>query len=216
MERMTPGVFCSFLAATLGWPEKSIAFQARRLRESDLLSKSGRGNAAAHVTSLDAARLLIAISCATAVEDTVNVVREFGRLNEIRTRSDGQHNEDLETALTRLIRSHSTELEQVDSNVFEQPMHDSQLTGEVSFHFAGAPRDLNGPKVAIIRQGPRGSIATGISGISRALVFTNHPELKPASDDRSVFEQMFADQAILTSKIISHNIIRQIGASVRS
>jgi hypothetical protein len=209
---MTPGVFCAFLAETLGWPEASVAFQARRLREQGLISKGGRGNAAAHVTALDAARMLIAVSCSSAVEDTVDVVRAFGGLKEVGQRQLSQTEIILEQQLQKILTMYKKSLKDDDLRYY---LEDNHLQNQIVFHFAGAPRDVGGPKAVIVRRGDFGSDATGLQGIMRARIFANHADIKPSSDDRALFEYLFKERAIVTTKTIAPSIIKKIGEVIR-
>lgn len=67
------------LAAVLRMEATTINTYARHLREAGLLSQGGRGVNAAHVTALDAARLLIALMVDGYAKDAPQIVRDFGR-----------------------------------------------------------------------------------------------------------------------------------------
>jgi len=57
------------MSAALRMPEVTVGSYYRKLREAELLSKSGRGRSAAETTPLDAARLLIGILSSSTIKD---------------------------------------------------------------------------------------------------------------------------------------------------
>jgi hypothetical protein len=61
LQMATPGTLVKTMSDVLGLPEATVTQYDRRLSESGLRSKSGRGSSAARVTARDAANLLIAI-----------------------------------------------------------------------------------------------------------------------------------------------------------
>jgi hypothetical protein len=68
------------VAEVLGVPETSTASHVRNLREAGLLSKKGRGVTAAHMTTRDAARLLIATAASPNIKDSAETVTSFAKL----------------------------------------------------------------------------------------------------------------------------------------
>lgn len=67
-------------ASVLGIPETTSASHLRNLREAGLLTKTGRGTSAAHMTTHDAALLLIAAAASPNVKDSVETVHAFQTL----------------------------------------------------------------------------------------------------------------------------------------
>lgn len=73
-------------AETVGYPLSTVQTFARVLREADLLSKHGRGPAAAHATASDGARLLLALLATPIsfaggkIPDAAEAVADFGAL----------------------------------------------------------------------------------------------------------------------------------------
>ena len=62
------------VAEVLGVPETSTASHVRNLREAGLLSKTGRGVTAAHMTTRDAAHLLVAAAASLNIKDSEETV----------------------------------------------------------------------------------------------------------------------------------------------
>lgn len=80
------------VAETLTIKEPSVAWKVRLLREEGLLTKGGRGRSAAKMTSLDAARLLIAIMATETDAMSVDAVHDFGELICSHKKIDNKHN----------------------------------------------------------------------------------------------------------------------------
>jgi hypothetical protein len=67
-------------ADVLGVHQPTVSMYARNLRDHGLVSKKGRGRGAAHMTPLDAARLLIALLATTQPIKGPRAVEDFGQL----------------------------------------------------------------------------------------------------------------------------------------
>jgi hypothetical protein len=61
----------------------TTASHVRNLREAGLLTKTGRGITGAHMSSRDAAHLIIAATCSQDVKDSVETVRRYGKTPHI-------------------------------------------------------------------------------------------------------------------------------------
>ena len=71
------------VARVLGIRPTAAASHVRNLREAGLLTKTGRGITGAHMTPRDAAHLLIAATCSQDIQDSVNTVGRYGRLERV-------------------------------------------------------------------------------------------------------------------------------------
>jgi hypothetical protein len=71
------------VAAVLGIKPTTAASHVRNLREARLLTKTGRGVTGAHMTTLDAARVLIACTCSQDVQDSAETVQRYANLPHI-------------------------------------------------------------------------------------------------------------------------------------
>jgi hypothetical protein len=67
-------------ADALTFPLPTVTMYSRVLREAGLLSKKGRGRGAAHATSRDGARLLIALLVTPSPSQAAECVKDFGAL----------------------------------------------------------------------------------------------------------------------------------------
>ena len=80
----TPGELVHIVAHVLGISEATVVQHDRNLTAGGLRTKGGRGPSAAHVTSLDAANLLIAICGApisgASVKETLTTCNRYGSL----------------------------------------------------------------------------------------------------------------------------------------
>lgn len=77
---ITSGELITCVAGALGMARETVAIHFRHLREGGMVSQKGRGRGAASMTSLDAARLIIAVAGSFAVKDSVATVAAFGPL----------------------------------------------------------------------------------------------------------------------------------------
>lgn len=84
----TSGQLVSITAKALRTPEVSVLLHYRELRKDGLVHKSGRGRSAAHVTAMDAARLLIAIMGARIVREACEAVQTIGQFRQVRSEVD--------------------------------------------------------------------------------------------------------------------------------
>lgn len=66
------------IADVEGIDEVQVGWVARHLREAGLISQAGRGRGAAHMTSTDAANLLIGVNAAYSAKEAVAAVQSFG------------------------------------------------------------------------------------------------------------------------------------------
>lgn len=84
----TSGQLVLITAKALRLPEVSVLLHYRELRTAGLVSKSGRGVSASHMTALDAARLLIAMMGARIVKEVPNAVRIIGQFRQTSSEVD--------------------------------------------------------------------------------------------------------------------------------
>ncbi len=81
----TSGELVKMIAVETGYPEPTVAIVARKLREAGLLTKGGRGRSAAHMSPLDAARLVLAFLVTESPGRAVEAVTDFGSMRAQRT-----------------------------------------------------------------------------------------------------------------------------------
>src|SRR6202022_3125575 len=79
----TSGELCQSMAAALGIPFETMREHLRNIRRAGMISFKGHGRGAAAMTTLDAARLLIAAAGSPFVKDSVATLEEFGSLQPI-------------------------------------------------------------------------------------------------------------------------------------
>lgn len=77
---MKQGKFISLISDSLTMEEKTIRLIVRNLRESGLFTTGSRGTNAPDITSLDAARVIIAVLASPSPSKAVEDVRFFGSL----------------------------------------------------------------------------------------------------------------------------------------
>jgi hypothetical protein len=73
----TPGELAKVAAAVLGLPEVQVLSTHRALRQADLVSKHGRGLAAAKMTPTDAAMLLVALLGSNQIVNSAATIRRY-------------------------------------------------------------------------------------------------------------------------------------------
>ncbi len=76
----TSGVLIEIIADALGLTVETVGVHVRFLRMAGLLNRRGVGRSAALMTTLDAARVLLAAVGSQHVKDSVEAVKEFGAL----------------------------------------------------------------------------------------------------------------------------------------
>jgi hypothetical protein len=74
---MTPGQLVKAVAIALDVPEETVTQHDRNLVVAGLRTKGGRGPSSPDVTTMDAARLLIAILASSRTKDSVDVVHRY-------------------------------------------------------------------------------------------------------------------------------------------
>lgn len=84
----TSGQLVSITAKALRVPAVSVLLHYRELRGAGLVSKSGRGVSASHMTALDAARLLIAMMGARIAKEVPDTVRTVGQFRQTSSEVD--------------------------------------------------------------------------------------------------------------------------------
>lgn len=95
------------VAALTGREEASVRLFARTLREAGLMTQGGRGRSAPHMTSLDAARLLIGIMVGSPTR-AVELCQEIGKLQLV-TFTERDEGSPTVTELCELPEVHSFE-----------------------------------------------------------------------------------------------------------
>jgi hypothetical protein len=80
----TSGELCISVAAALGIPFETTREHLRNIRRAGMISFKGHGRGAAAMTTLDAARLLIAAAGSSFVKDSVETLEGFGTLKPTR------------------------------------------------------------------------------------------------------------------------------------
>jgi len=76
----TPKQLVQKVAELTGVPVNTVVQHDRNLADAGLRTVAGRGRAAARVTSLDAANLLIAVAASRNVKDSALIVQTYGTL----------------------------------------------------------------------------------------------------------------------------------------
>jgi hypothetical protein len=76
----TSGDLIEIVAHALGLNPETVGVHVRNLRAASLINRRGVGKSAARMTSLDAARVLLAAAGSPLVKDSVETVREYGAL----------------------------------------------------------------------------------------------------------------------------------------
>src|SRR5207248_3861078 len=74
------GVLTDCVAWSLGLPSSAVEYSWRVLRENGIVTKGRRGWGAAHVTSQDAANLLVAAAAAVPGRDVIDTWRDYALL----------------------------------------------------------------------------------------------------------------------------------------
>jgi hypothetical protein len=80
----TSGELCISVAAALGIPFETTREHLRNIRRAGMISFKGHGRGAAAMTTLDAARLLIAAAGSSFVKDSIATLEGFGKLTPAR------------------------------------------------------------------------------------------------------------------------------------
>ena len=83
----TPVQLLTAIASATGVPLPTVVDIDRKLVEGGLRTKGGRGRSAAHMTALDAARLLTAILASPQANTSVEAVERYGQTHPDKTRS---------------------------------------------------------------------------------------------------------------------------------
>lgn len=108
MDMATPGELNAITAKVLGLPEAHVFSTYRALREAGLVTKSGRGPAAAKMTARDAATLLTAILGSNQIVESAATVRRYSNTNPTEhTSTETLHQETQIEPLATLPRNHS-------------------------------------------------------------------------------------------------------------
>lgn len=151
---LTSHKLAEVVGGVLGLPAETVKQHLRNLQAADrgLISAKGRGRAAASMTPLDAARLLIATVGADFVKDSVAALDAFGELRPI-----GQRDAGGPTALASQLAALLTRLA-------SEPDDDAGVGSRISnlglSLMSVASRDsAKYPRVAILRWGRSGSSA---------------------------------------------------------
>jgi hypothetical protein len=107
----TPGQLVQVMAGVLGISQATITQYDRVLSENHLRSKSGRGNSAAHVTSRDAANLLIAVAASplfgSSAKDSGRNCKVYGSMPVVAPRCKRNFSQLGLPILDRLPKEHS-------------------------------------------------------------------------------------------------------------
>src|SRR3981081_1010117 len=82
-EMTTSGELCQSMAEALGIPFETTRAHLRNIRRAGMISFKGHGRGAAAMTTLDAARLLLAAAGSSFVQDSVATLEEFGSLEPV-------------------------------------------------------------------------------------------------------------------------------------
>jgi hypothetical protein len=80
----TSGELCISVATALGIPFETTREHLRNIRRAGMISFKGHGRGAAAMTTLDAARLLIAAAGSSFVKDSIETLDGFGKLKPTR------------------------------------------------------------------------------------------------------------------------------------
>src|ERR1700688_1302036 len=80
----TSGELCLVTAEALGIPFETTREHLRNIRRAGMISFKGHGRGAAAMTTLDAARLLIAAAGSSFVKDSIETLEGFGKLKPTR------------------------------------------------------------------------------------------------------------------------------------
>ena len=83
----TPAQLLNAIASATGVPLPTLVDIDRKLVKGELRTKGGRGLSAAHMTALDAARLLTAILASPQANTSVEAVERYGQTHPDKTRS---------------------------------------------------------------------------------------------------------------------------------
>jgi hypothetical protein len=116
-DSMMPGQLVKAVSIALDVPEETVVQHDRNLVMAGLRTKGGRGRSAPEVTTLDAARLFIAILGSIRTKDSVDTVKQFERAifqgkyvrlggAEMRT-GEGLRAQEFDNAIVRLPLTHN-------------------------------------------------------------------------------------------------------------
>ena len=93
----TSGGLIEIIADALGLTVETVGVHVRFLRMAGLLNRRGVGRSAAIMTTLDAARVLLAAVGSQHVKDSVETVKEFGALVSVEGVEAASRGEDYHT-----------------------------------------------------------------------------------------------------------------------
>jgi hypothetical protein len=111
----TSGEMCRVTAEALGISFETTREHLRHIRRAGMISFKGHGRGAAAMTTLDAARLLIAAAGSSFVKDSLETLEGFGRLKLTRKspRQRGMKEITLETHLAEVMQNLIDERDQL-------------------------------------------------------------------------------------------------------
>lgn len=147
----TSGQLCQSIASALGVPFETTREHLRNIRRAGMISFKGHGRGAAEMTTLDAARLLIATAASPFVKDSVVTVEAFGLLLPDRR---WRRRDNMETQLANMMQRLIDEKHDL-APAYSRPVE--QFAGAesrmaLSFISAVAARPVDYPVVAVLRR----------------------------------------------------------------
>lgn len=147
----TSGELCKSVAAALGIPFETTREHLRNIRRVGLISFKGHGRGAAEMTTLDAARLLIAAAASPYTKASVVTVESFGSLLPSRER---RLKSNLETYLANMLQRLNDERSNLAPAYFRPSEVNSGPNSRMALTFVSAvnatPTDF--PMAAIVRR----------------------------------------------------------------
>lgn len=168
----TIGELVDIVSRALELSREGVAGHMRLLRENGMLTMKGRGRGAATMTSLDAAKLLIAVAGSLATKDSVETVQSFGALRPSldgwpkEVRADNYRNAEaglageLENIAAQNAKGtlHASYRQMFDSLYFDR--------AAVTFHSAVGISSKSFPKIVVVKRivGGSGTVLYAATG----------------------------------------------------
>ena len=164
----TSGELCIAVATALGIPFESTREHLRNIRRAGMISFKGHGRGAAAMTTLDAARLLIAAAGSSFVKDSIATLEGFGRLKPTRKipRQRSIKESTLETYLAEVMQKLIDERDQLP-NAYRRPVSpgvDSRIALRMMSVVSARPDDY--PRTASVRRFLNSGVALDFTIVS--------------------------------------------------
>jgi hypothetical protein len=196
---MTPGQLVKAMAIALDVSEKTVTEHDRNLVVAGLRTKGGRGRSAPKVTTLDAARLLVATLGSVRVMDSVETVNVF--------------------EMAVLTKSQVADLERADIAISSLPAGHNFIEGLAAV-IAAASEPIDDLQGYLKRFGDSGVVCNfggsgAIGGLSGRANYHAPWEPTPKLTPQEWEERRYCQSGISQTRIVPGSTIMLLGAAFR-